>query len=424
MTTIESIMARSRVPSKHRPKKGSPPASGERRMTMPRRLTVLLILLVLVAGAAVLRWTMTPRPGPGRENYLAGMKAAEAGSLDTAIQSLRQAVLLEPGNGDYHAELGGVYLQAARYEAAATHLQMAAFLAPQRPHIYCQLAQSLVEERRRDEALLAFAEALRRTSDCPHALSVRGEQFLRDDNLKDALAAFEQVIRLEPGFGLAYQKAGYILLATNRVDEAIGKLLKSREINPHDPGTHALLGEAYARRAHDPEAARKAEYHYQIALPNNPDSGKIHAALGKLFLRRNDLEAAREQFQKAVVLQPYLNEAVYGLVQIARRQGKKAEASRLETRFKEGEQFTRRLGDLAARAQAEPKNLTVKLEMARLYLGAGLFKDAERTLDAAAALDPSHREARELRARLYLVSGQGEKAAREFAVAERLPYTP
>lgn len=389
---------------------------------MTRRLKLLLGLLILVGGLGMLRWRLAPRKGPAGHAYDAAFRAAEKGDFAAAVATLKKAVLLEPGNGEYHADLGDLYLRTGNFEAAIAELQSAAHLVPQRPHVFCQLAQAYLEERRRAEALDALEVALKRTPDCPHALSVQGEQFLRDDNLKDALAAFQQVIRLAPDFTLAYQKAGYILLATNRVDEALQTLQKGLQTSQADPGIHALLGEAHGRRAHDAKARQLAEFHYRLALPNNPDSGKIHAALGQLYLANGQLDAAREEFQRAVALQPYLNEALYGLVQIARRERKQAEAALLQKRYEEGQAFVRRLGDLTARAQAAPQALDLRLELARIYLKAGLLKDAGRVLDAAAVLAPANREARELRAQWYQRSGNARRAAREFAIAAQLPH--
>ena len=389
---------------------------------MTRRLKLLLGLLILVGGLGIVRWLITPRKGPADHASDAAFRAAEKGDFTAAVASLKKAVLLEPGNGEFHADLGDLYLRLGNFEAAIAELQAAAHLVPQRPHVFCQLAQAYLEERRRAESLEALEVALTRTPDCAHALSVQGEQFLRDDNLKDALAAFEQVIRLAPDFTLAYQKAGYILLATNRVDEALQSLQKGLQSSQANPGIHALLGEAYGRRAHDPKSRQLAEFHYRLALPNNPDSGKIHAALGQLYLANGQLDTAREEFQQATALQPYLGEALYGLVQIARREEKQAEAALLQKRYEEGQAFVRRLGDLTARAQSAPEAVELRLQLARIYLKAGLLKDAGRVLDAAVALDPANREARELRAQWYQRTGSAARATREFTIAAQLPH--
>lgn len=391
---------------------------------MTKRLKLLLGILIAVIVVAVGRWATAPRPGPGHVYAMAAERSAEQGNQDEAIARWKQAVMAEPDNGDFHGELAAAYLALGKHDLAAAQLQMAAYYRPQRAHVYCQLAQALVEERRRDEALEALEKALRDTPDCPLALSVQGEQFLRDDNLKEALSAFERVIHLQPGFALAYQKAGYILLSTNRTEEALEVLQRGQIISPDDPGLHALLGQAHAQRPNDPEARRLTEEHLQQALKNNPEAAKAHAALGRLYLRSNDLEAAREQYQKALALQPFLGDGLYGISQVARRQGRAEEAERYLKVLKEGQEMERTIRDLQARALAQPENVDIRLRIARECLRNGLLSEAGRALDQGVAADPGRRDLRELRARWYLLSGKEERAARESSIASRLPRTP
>lgn len=391
---------------------------------MPKRLLILLALLAVLAVVGVVRQRSLPHFGPGHGAYRTGLEAAERGDVEAAVRALRQAVLTEPENGDYHADLGELYLRRSRYDEAAAELQSAAFLTPDRPHVYCQLAQALVEVRRRSEALEALELALKKTPDCPHALAVRGEQFLRDDNLKDALPAFQQLMEKQPDFVLAYQKAGFLLLATNRLDEAVQVLEKGIKLAPAHPGMHALLAEAYARRPRDPQAEQLAIQHYQASLLNNPEAARAYAALGKLYVRKNELEAARTAFEKALELQPSLSEARYGLSQVATRQGQTSEAARQLALFQEGQALERKVSELQAQALAHPTDVDLQIRIARLALQHRFSTVASRALEAAMLADPGRREVRELRAELFRGLGNGNRATEELAVASRLPASP
>src|SRR3712207_554580 len=107
---------------------------------MTGRLKLLLGLLLLVLAVAGIRWLAAPRPGPGDAVHRTALRAGEQGDLEAAVTGLRQAILLEPGNGEYHADLGDLYLRQRRFAPAVAELQMAAHLAPERPHVYCLLA--------------------------------------------------------------------------------------------------------------------------------------------------------------------------------------------------------------------------------------------------------------------------------------------
>lgn len=385
-----------------------------------RRLLVLLIVLAALAGVVVLRQRLTRPPGPGAGPADAARRLAQEGNDPGAVDQWKQAIMAEPANGDYYGELGNAYLNLRRYDQAASVLEMAAYFQPERPHVFCQLAQALVEEYRRDDALKALKTALEKTPDCPLALSVKGEQLLRDDNLTDALAAFQRVIQVAPDFPLAYQKAGYILLSTHRLDEARPILERGLTLSPSDPGVHALLGELFAQQS-GPALQELAEQHFKLALEKNPEAAKAHAALGKLCLRKGDLPQAREHYSAALVLQPSLEEALYGMAQVSRREGKQEDAARYLREMEAGQKVARAVGELQARAAARPDDVDLRLRIARLCMDNLLVKEARRALDEAVRLDPGRKEARELRARWFLNSGLPERARREFAVAELLP---
>jgi tetratricopeptide (TPR) repeat protein len=388
---------------------------------MTQRLSSLfgVLLLVLVLGAA--RLILAPRPGLGASAAREAERLSEGGSVSGAVPYWKQAVLQEPGNGDYYGELGNAYLALGKPDLAAAALQMAAYFRPQRPHVFCQLAQALVEARRREEALEAVEAALKLTPACPLALSVKGEQALRDDNLKDALPAFERVLQLQPENRLAYQKLGYILLSTQRYDEARQLLERGLQRTPGDPGLHVLLGEVYSQKAQDDASQNLAEQHFLMAVDHNPEEANIRADLGKLYLRRGRIADAETQYRRALELRPYMGDALYGMAQVCRRQGRSGAAESYLHLLAQGQQMERTVRDLQARAMSDRTNIPLRLRITRLCLDNGLLKEARRTLDEVIAMAPENREARELRARWFSLSGLNERASSEAAIASRLP---
>ena len=389
-------------------------------LRLRKLLPLLLGGLLLLAGGL---WLFTgARPeGPAEHAYSTALDAARRGDQPSATESLQQAILLDPSSGTYHADLGVLYLQRGDANRAIPELQAAAFLAPDHPHVYCRLAQALVEEHRRTEALGALEIALRKTPDCPIALSVRGEQRLRDDNLSGALEDFQRVLKLDPASPIAYEKIGYIDLSTQKPDETIAIVQKGLEKNPNRPGLHALLGSAYAKHPEDPHSAFLAEQHLRLALPGNPDAAEVCNSMGQLYLATNRLPEARTQFQEALRRSPYLKDALYGMAQVARRDGQAAEARRLLATFAQVQTWNRRLAELQAQAAAHPQEIPIRMKIARMLADKNIARNALKTLDEVVELDPARREARELRARMYQQTGQMERAADESAVANRLP---
>lgn len=370
---------------------------------------------------AVARRLLTRPPGPGAPAAREAARLAAQRGVGDAIPYWKQAILLEPGNGDYYGELGNAYLESGKSDLAISALQMAAYFRPQRPHVFCQLAQALVEERRREEALEAVGTALKLTPDCPLALSVKGEQALRDDNLNEALPAFERVLKIQPENRLACQKLGYILLSTQRYEEARQVLEQGLRRAPDDPGLHVLLGEVYSQKAQDAASQALAEQHLLKAVHNNPEEANARASLGKLYLRMGRTADAEIQYRRALELRPYMGDALYGMAQVCRRQGRNGPAGSYLRLLAQGQQMERTVRDLQARALSDRTNLPLRLRITRLCLDNGLLKEARRTLDDVMALAPDHREVRELRARWFTLSGMSERASAEAAIASRLP---
>lgn len=386
-----------------------------------RKLLPLLLLGLLLLAGGLWLFTGVRTESPAERVYSTALDAARRGDQSSATEALQRAILLDPASGTFHADLGVLYLQQGDANRAIPELQSAAFLAPEHPHVYCRLAQALVEEHRRSEALSALETALRKTPNCPIALSVRGEQRLRDDNLTGALEDFQRVLQLDPASPIAYEKIGYIDLSTQKPEETIAIVQKGLAKYPDRPGLHALLGSAYALHPEDPHSAFLAEQHLRLALPGNPDAAQIYTSLGQLYLATNRLADARAQFGEALKRSPYLKDALYGMSQVANREGKSEERDRLLRKFSEISVWNRKLGELRALAAAQPQNAIVRMNIARMLADKNISRDAIKTLDEVVELDPARREARELRARMYAETGQMDRAADESAVANRLP---
>ncbi len=388
---------------------------------IPRRLKLLLATLALLVCIAAWRVATRPPVGPGADRYRDALAARDRGESQSAIARLQEAIVAEPDQADYHADLGDLYLEARAYDAAVAEFQTAAFLASQPASAYARLAQCLVELRRRDEVFPLVELALKENPKLALAYAVRGEQRLRDDNLKEALEDFRKTMELEPDFALAYQKAGFILFQTQQYDEALKVLELGLPKNPMDPGTHLLLGQTLLQLGGDARQEARAEQHLRAALMNNPEAHRVHAALGQLYLRQGLLPPARSEFEAALRTSPRLREARYGLAQVAQREGKPKEAARHQAYVAEAQAQQRELNELLAQVMARPEQVAVGLRLARRCLDVGALEDAERALSRIVLAQPDLRAARELRVELFEAQQDRARADRESQIAESLP---
>jgi tetratricopeptide (TPR) repeat protein len=388
---------------------------------MTPRLKRLLLILGALLVVGIGYWSTRPHPRPGSLIYQQVLSASERGDNLAAIALLRQAVITEPGNGEFRGELGTRLLHERQFEPALAELQAASFLDPGLPHVYCQLSECLVELRRREDALSTLNTAFEKSPGCAHALTVRGELYLRDDNLKAALDDFQRAAQLDPRSALAHQKVGYILFQTQQYEAARRAFEEGLKLAPAHPGTHLLLGQVLLRSGGDPNSVEQAREHLEAALLNNPEAWRAQVALGQLYLRHGDLVAARKAYEAALGTQPYLRDAHYGLSQVAAREGNSRGAARHRKYVEIAQRQQQERAELSARANARSSEPGPALRYVRLCLDGGGLKDAERTLSRLISEDPGLREARELRAELYEKLDDPERAGREAAIAHRLP---
>lgn len=396
---------------------------------------------VLLVGLGAWRlMTPTAPQGAGGKQFQAAEQALSRGDTGAAETSLRNAVLTEPANGSYHARLGELHLRQNNGEAAIAEFQAAVHFSPKAQHLNCKLARALLLEDRVEEAGEVAEAELKQDPKCPEALYVRGELKRRAGKTAEALADLQAAMAQKSGFPPAAGAAGALLIAENQADEARSILEAGLKANPNDRGLHGLLGEALLRSS-DPQAATSAREHLRKALPPLPgdpvppasngaeasaeptDEAHIHLALGQLSFKSGDMEDARDEFSRALVRQPSLTEALDGQAEVAEREGKPDAAAMYRKRSVEAKAKQTALAVLQQQALAKPDDAALQLRVAKLALEAGARREAALALDAAVQADPARREARELRAKFYQESGQGDRASREFKIAYSLPRT-
>jgi tetratricopeptide (TPR) repeat protein len=162
------------------------------------------------------------------------------------------------------------------------------------------------------------------------------------NNVKLAEVHFRATRRIDPSFPKINESLGELLLQRGAYTEAIQCLKQAITLESYSWIAHYLLGTAYAkifdwRKAHDefvaaidmdPNEPRawqmcgevllslqrldEAERYLRTALELNPLLTDAVADFGFLFLKRGDLQRAREYFERALELEPQNSKALQG----------------------------------------------------------------------------------------------------------------
>jgi len=184
-----------------------------------------------------------------------------------------------------------------------------------------------------DSAERVFSEALRQGVKSPlvfHNLGVIAQQ---RGNHTLAISRFRQVIALQPEYAPSRLLLGVTLLALGKNADATSELQRAARSMPKEPQAHLQLAKAYEASENwiaaveelqklvnlDPQEAeysyllgrawtRLSAWSYQRLARLNPDSARLHQALGQEYAMQGRYELAIAAYQQAARSDPRLPE--------------------------------------------------------------------------------------------------------------------
>ncbi len=268
--------------------------------------------------------------------------------------------------------------------------------------------------------------------------------------MKDAVSA-SAIVELCAGAGdpalrgRVEEVRGIILFLQGREEEAAPHLEKARSAGR--PGAAHHLGLAFFHRGDrrgaipyfveavkaDPGDYYSLLYHGWALLElNDLDSARttfektrrvaataeVEELLGRVELRAERLDRARERFEGALRENPRFPEALFGLATVFRRLGKPAEAKEALSRFRElhrAQQEDLRIAyEMNQRHLADPANAVLAEELGSHHFRRGDRQEAERFAWIALGREPRRISARLLLARSLAGSGRYREAALHY----------
>jgi tetratricopeptide (TPR) repeat protein len=186
-----------------------------------------------------------------------------------------------------------------------------------------------------------------------------------------ARVALQKVLQLDPGSAIALRQLGRLEMASGNYAKAAGYLRGAQDVPPNDP-TDAFDYARALELSGDPLGARDV---LEASLKFDPHQFAARLSLGRVYLRLNDLKAAEDQFESAILLEPGSSEAQIDLAKALNRQKKFADAVEL-------------LEPVADSSNSDAEMFVV---LAEAYTGLGRRQDAKRAESRARALQKSKR---------------------------------
>ena len=147
-------------------------------------------------------------------------------------------------------------------------------------------------------------------SNLANACMIRGD-------LEAAAANYKAALRLAPHLTSCWCNLGNVHLKSGKPHQAIALYVQALALNPgHWPSRTNLVQALMATQQH-----LLAKVLLLELIEERPQDARIHNRLGKLHYELNELEAALESFQLAIVLDPQDSDSLYWLGSMKQKMG-------------------------------------------------------------------------------------------------------
>jgi len=304
-----------------------------------------------------LRGSASRQPASFNANHRLGQFLAESGRAVEAIPYLKRAQESNPADYDNSYDLARAYCESADYDQAKKIINtlMAAHDTAELHHLLGD-----IEEKVNDplEAVRQY-QRVAEMDPSEHYLFDWGSELLLHYAAEPALDVFLRGNRLFPRSERMLLGLGAAWFAEGNDENAVQQICQASDLNPSDPAPYLFLGKMQRAEVIPSEAAveklhrfvilqpanPEANYYYAVALWKRqkqlPDSASLsqveallntaaglnpqyaapHLQLGILHSDAGDYSAAISDYEKAVLIDPQIEEAHYRLAQAYRQLG-------------------------------------------------------------------------------------------------------
>ena len=269
--------------------------AGRRRQAWRR--PVVLLLLLWIAGDT----SAQTQPSASETNLAAGVQALKAGDLDGAERIFAEARRQGVRSPLVFHNLGVIAQQRGSHTLAVSRFRQAIALPPEYAPSRLLLGVSLLALGKNAEAIAQLQHAARSMPQEPQVHLQLAKAYKASENWIAAVEELQKVANLDP------REAEYsYLLGRAWTELSAWSFERLARLNPDSARLHQALGQEYAMQGKY-ELAIAA---YQRAARSDPSLPEVHLALALLLLELNRIEEARVQINLELRLVPESKAAI------------------------------------------------------------------------------------------------------------------
>ena len=343
-----------------------------------------------------------------------GLKQLKQKNYSAALKYFEAVLDKDKSNAEALFYAGSIYIILNRTQEGLDYLERSAALAPANVRLHFILAETYgnlslidkaVDEYRKIEKLVPGSREAKEAGERIHMLL--GKKYGEQGKFDEALKEFSAVLTASPDNVPALMSKGVTLAAMGRLDEAQTALEKALQIQPDNALLHRHLAEVFEKKG---DIERSREQYEQLLRSAPPDSplaklAEIKLALirGAKLLAEKQLEDARSEFEKVLVLDPGNELARFNLAVVYHGLGDMQRSEEI----------------LHSLVKDNPNNLDAQLRLGTLYLESGRLKEAVNEFESVIEKRKDSLQAQQAAELLDRVRSN-EKLAGKMTLSERL----
>jgi len=355
-------------------------------------LPILTLSALLLPGASA-------QPQTPQELVQDALQKQQAGDLQGAVKEYRQFLKIHPEATAIHSNLGAALAGLGLYGQAIPEYKIALQQSPALPGARLNLALAYYKMGHIADAALELERVHRQAPANLQAALLLGDCYLRMGRNKEVIRVLAPEEKRHPeDLAIAYM-LGTAYIRDKQVDS--GQLLVDRILRNGDSAeAHLMLGSAKLNVAD--YAGARDEFAKAVAL--NPRLPDVHVLYARALLLTGDSDQATKEFKAELASDPYNFESNLQLGAMLRQQQSYDEA---EPYFKHA-------------LETRPGDPGVRYQLALLALETGKLQQARQILEALVKQSPQFTEAHVSLSLVYYRLKRPADGKREHEIVEQL----
>ncbi len=257
-----------------------------------------------------------------------------AGNYKAAIRTASELFAQGFRTPELYSLVSQAYLGSEQIKEAYDALRAAAEIDPKNEDHYLGLAAICLEYSNYDLGIEILDVALRRLPDSDRLYLQRGVMLAMKGQFTAAEEDFTAAQRLAPEKPLVFVAQAMALMQKGQFQQALEMLRENARQYRDDYIIQWLFGQTLVRAGLESGSAaeNEAQAAFETSLRLNPNFAYALADLGKLFLKRGEVDRAIELLEKAIQLDPSQVGPTHQLALAYRKKGDTARAEELLAR--------------------------------------------------------------------------------------------